>query len=128
MEGTCRHDLFSGSPGEQLAELLGDVAYTHVFSSRPILHLQKSEEVMIDYLLDHFVRAVLEPDVTGQEEEDYLLAHIPSVSDNYVRAYMFWSKGLPEYDKLYLRLMLVTDYICGMTDSYAERLYRELNG
>ena len=128
MEGTCRHDLFSGSPGEQLAELLGDVAYTHVFSSRPILHLQKSEEVMIDYLLDHFVRAVLEPDVTGQEEEDYLLAHIPSVSDNYVRAYMFWSKDLPEYDKLYLRLMLVTDYICGMTDSYAERLYRELNG
>ncbi len=83
---------------------------------------------MIDYLLDHFVRAVLEPDVTGQEEEDYLLAHIPSVSDNYVRAYMFWSKDLPEYDKLYLRLMLVTDYICGMTDSYAERLYRELNG
>ena len=128
MEGTCRHDLFSGSTGEQLAELLGDVAYTHVFSSRPICRLQKSEEVMIDYLLDHFVRAVLEPDAAGQAEEDYLLAHIPSVSDNYVRAYMFWSKDLPENDKLYLRLMLVTDYVCGMTDSYAERLYKELNG
>jgi len=27
-----------------------------------------------------------------------------------------------------LRLLLVTDYICGMTDSYAKRLYQEMNG
>ena len=26
------------------------------------------------------------------------------------------------------RLLLVTDYICGMTDSYAKDLYQELNG
>ena len=32
-----------------------------------------------------------------------------------------------EIEKLYLRLLLVTDYICGMTDSYAKRLYQELN-
>ena len=29
---------------------------------------------------------------------------------------------------LYLRLLLVTDYVCGMTDSYAKRLYQEMNG
>lgn len=29
-------------------------------------------------------------------------------------------------EKLYLRILLVTDYICGMTDSYAKRLYQEL--
>lgn len=30
--------------------------------------------------------------------------------------------------KLYLRLLLVTDYISGMTDSYAKTLYQELKG
>lgn len=34
----------------------------------------------------------------------------------------------PEVEKLYLRLLLATDYICGMTDSYARDLYRQLNG
>ena len=29
---------------------------------------------------------------------------------------------------MYLRLLLVTDYVCGMTDSYAKDLYQELNG
>ena len=33
-----------------------------------------------------------------------------------------------EKEKLYLRLMLVTDYITGMTDTFAKDLYQELNG
>ena len=37
------------------------------------------------------------------------------------------NNNVDEKEKLYLRLMLVTDYICGMTDSYAKRLYQELN-
>ena len=36
--------------------------------------------------------------------------------------------GGSEEEKLYLRLLLVTDYVCGMTDSYAKRLYQEMNG
>ena len=36
--------------------------------------------------------------------------------------------GKDEAEKLYLRLLLVTDYICGMTDSYARDMYQELNG
>ena len=37
------------------------------------------------------------------------------------------AEGKSEAEKLYLRLLLVTDYICGMTDSYAKRLYQEMN-
>ena len=35
-------------------------------------------------------------------------------------------KGKSDIERLYLRLLLVTDYICGMTDSYAKQLYQEL--
>ena len=35
--------------------------------------------------------------------------------------------GKSEQDKLYLRILMITDYISGMTDSYAKRLYQQLN-
>ena len=50
------------------------------------------------------------------------------ISENYIRAYKVCSSGKDDAEKLYLRLMLVTDYICGMTDGYARKLYRELSG
>ena len=50
------------------------------------------------------------------------------ISDNYKAIYQIYSKDKNETEKLYLRLLLVTDFICGMTDSYAKGLYQELNG
>ncbi|EAE5064281.1 hypothetical protein E1V60_07900, partial [Listeria monocytogenes] len=38
------------------------------------------------------------------------------------------SRDKSKNEKLYLRLLLVTDFICGMTDTYAKDLYQELNG
>ena len=45
-----------------------------------------------------------------------------------MRIYKIESKDKSEKEKLYLRLMLVTDYITGMTDTFAKDLYQELNG
>ena len=50
------------------------------------------------------------------------------ISENYRNAYRLHSRGKSEAEKIYLRLLLVTDYVCGMTDSYAKRLYQEMNG
>lgn len=48
------------------------------------------------------------------------------ISSNYKSAYHLQAKGKSDIERLYLRLLLVTDYICGMTDSYAKQLYQEL--
>ncbi|MBC1359807.1 deoxyguanosinetriphosphate triphosphohydrolase, partial [Listeria booriae] len=50
------------------------------------------------------------------------------ISDNYLGCYRKNAEGENETMKLYLRLLLVTDFICGMTDSYAKDLYQRLNG
>jgi dGTPase len=47
--------------------------------------------------------------------------------DNYKNDYKMARTG-DEVTDLYLRLLMVTDYISGMTDSYAKTLYRELSG
>ena len=35
---------------------------------------------------------------------------------------------IPRRERLYLRLLLVTDFVSGMSDSYAKDLYQKLNG
>lgn len=127
MEGTFKYDLFYGTEGEQLMNLLGDMAYREVFCSREIYKMEVTEGVILDFLMDKLVHAVLYYDTSAK------LGSIDSrvvsfISDNYKNAYKYQAEGKSEAEKLYLRLLLVTDYVCGMTDSYAKRLYQELNG
>lgn len=126
MEGRYKKDLFDGTYGEKLMQLLGDLAYQKVFSTPAIYKMEVAEAVMLDFLMDKFVRAVLFYD-TGYEMGEIDKRIISLISDNYKSAYHHQAQGKSEEEKLYLRLLLVTDYICGMTDSYAKRLYMELN-
>lgn len=126
MQGQYKQDLFHGTYGEKLMKLLGNMAYQKVFATPIIYKMEVAEAVMLDFLMDKFVRAVLLYDT------EYALGEIDKriislISENYKSAYHYQAEGKDEEEKLYLRLLLVTDYICGMTDSYAKRLYMELN-
>lgn len=126
MEGTYGKDLFAGTYGEQLMERLGTMAYERVFSTANIYKMEVAESVMLDFLMDKFVHAVLYYD-TDVELSAIDKRMVSLISENYKSAYHYHGEGKSEEERLYLRLLLVTDYICGMTDSYAKRLYQELN-
>jgi len=54
---------------------------------------------------------------------------IKLLSENYLENYKLEVKNITDEDeKLYYRLLLVTDFLSGMTDSYAKNLYQELCG
>lgn len=127
MAGTFQHDLFHGTFGEKLMDLLGDMAYRYVFSSMAIYKMEVSESAILDYLMEKLVQAVLYYD-TDVKQNTIDTRVVSFISDNYKNAYKLQAKGKKEEEKLYLRLLLVTDYVCGMTDSYAKRLYQEMNG
>ena len=126
MEGTYRYDLFHGTFAEKLMELLGDLAYREVFTSETIYRMEVSESVMINYLMDRFIGAVIGYDDRGQELGTIDKRLVSFISSNYKNAYHYHARGRDDAERLYLRLLLATDYICGMTDSYARRLYQEL--
>ena len=126
MEGTYGKDIFCGTYGEGLMHLLGDMAYRRVFTTPSIYKMEVAESVIMDFLMDKFVKAVLYYD-TDVKLNDIDKRVVSFISENYKRAYHKQAEGKDENEKLYLRLLLVTDYICGMTDSYAKRLYQELN-
>ncbi len=127
MEGTYGQDLASASSMGLLMEALGDIAYRYAFQTRPILQLEIGAQRIFEFLLERFVDAVLpyDTELPMTQVQEKLVALI---SENYRRIYKLCSQGKGEEEKLYLRLLLVTDYICGMTDSYARDMYQELNG
>ena len=101
------------------------------FNTPGILKLELSARSILSFLLNSFVHAVLYYD-----HEDPNNHYVPSKADkkllsifseNYKQDYEDAKTGNESYD-LYLRLLMVTDYISGMTDSYARTLYRELSG
>ncbi len=127
MSGTYKKDLFYGTNVEKIMDALGEIAYEYAFISKPIFKLEIAGKSILDFLLDKFVNAVLYYDTETKLSEIHTKL-ISLISEDYKRIYHHFSKDCTEEEKLYLRLLLVTDYVCGMTDSFAKNLYQELNG
>lgn len=127
MEGSYGYDLFHATYGEGLMEAMGAIAYRNAFISEPIYKLEIAAGHMLEFLLDKFVKAAIYFD-TGKDLGTIDEKLVTLISENYLQRYYAESAGKSEEEKLYLRILLVTDLICGMTDSYAKGLYQELNG
>lgn len=132
MNGDFEEELFSDVNHSITMKILKGAMGEFVYNSPGILKLELSAQTIISFLLDRFVRAVL---YFGCEDDDYKLTKADKkllnlLSENYKNDYEEERRGR-ENDEgycLYLRLLMVTDYISGMTDSFARTLYRELSG
>ena len=127
MAGTFQKELLDDTPGNAIRKALGNIAYQYAFQSESILKIEIAANRILSFLLDTYVPAILYAD-TAKGPDEIGGKIISLISDNYKGIYQIYSEGKSELEKLYLRLLLVTDDICGMTDSYAKRLYQEMNG
>lgn len=127
MSGLYEKDLFTDPEMAGLLKALKNIAYDYAFTSQSIYRTEIAANNIINYLMDHMVPAAIRFDgktSAGLMEEKF----ISLISDNYKATYNRYSKNLSEDRKLYLKLLLVTDSLSGMTDSYARDSYRELTG
>ena len=127
MAGTFAKSLIEGSKASLLMDILGDIAFKYTFTSKPIYKLEIAADTILNFLLDKFMKAILYYD-TDEKLSVVDKKIISMISRDYMHIYHYYSEGKSESDRLYLRLLLVTDYICGMTDSFAKNLYQEFNG
>lgn len=133
MEGVFKCDLFYDTNHQESIRILKGAMSEFVYDNNSILKLELSAKKIINSLLDDFVYAALywetEKDLDEVEfklsKADKKLINI--ISSNYKEDYLC-AKTEDEAENLYLRFLMVTDYISGMTDSYAKNLYQELNG
>lgn len=129
MNGTFNKELLEGTFHEQSVKILKDAMKEYVYGDAEIVKLELAAKKIIFSLLDDFAHAVIywEAEEKGKYElskaDKKLCGLIP---DNFKEDYKNARTGDEACD-LYLRFMMVNDFISGMTDSYAKNLYQELN-
>ncbi|MGL4738437.1 MAG: deoxyguanosinetriphosphate triphosphohydrolase [Cellulosilyticaceae bacterium] len=125
MEGNYEGELIGNSKAKKIMLFLRQLSKDYVYNNEAVV---KSEVVgynIIHKLLDTFVSAVLNKEVqpyVGYDGKVYAM-----ISKNY-RLVCKNSIARGEGSEAYYRLLLVTDFICGMTDSYAAKVYKEVMG
>lgn len=133
MKGTYQKELMKGDNVFHMKtlEILKNISCNLIFKDNRITKIEISGSVILSFLLDKFIGAIIHYDINDKDysltKEDIKL--IGLLPDNYLENYKMEKKEYKkESDYLYLRIHLVIDYISGMTDSYARRLYQELHG
>lgn len=127
MEGTFPGDLFDGTRSGHLIEAISRLSEEAIYTSPTKIKAELLGRRIIDSLLHQFMAAAVKYDT--EEPMTFIEKRtIDIISTFYKSMYHTQKEGKGEAEKLYLRILMVTDYISGMTDNYAKRLYKELLG
>ena len=126
MDGEMRSELLAVSPAAVVAEALSDIAFRYAFQSKEILKIELSVSNMMGFLMKRITGAALRFETAQERITDSKMISV--ISENYLKICRVECDGKSEAEQAYHRLMLVTDYICGMTDGFARELYREIAG
>ncbi len=126
MEGRFDKELLNESKAGRIREAFKQIAII-IFADKDIIGNELAGEKIITRLLELFIGAVTNKNCNGillyKQERTKEAKLYRMISDNYRFIYENHSSKT-----LYERLLLVTDYICGMTDYFALDLYKKLNG
>lgn len=131
MEGNFHREIISNTFHESTMSILKGAMGQFTYGSSEIVKLELSAEEIIENLLERFVPAAINwgvssiDRVTKQKSDKKLMS---LVSENHKAAYNSYKRQDDLEYNLYLRLLLIADFVSGMTDTYAKTLYQELNG
>lgn len=129
MKGTYIADMFHDTNYQELIVILKKAMKKFVYNDTEIIKLELAAKKIIGGLLNDFIYAVLYwEDETGEYKMSLSdKKYVNVISANYKENYKH-ERTDDEANNLYLRFLMVTDFISGMTDSYAKTLYQKLNG
>lgn len=126
LNGDFDEEIIDVSDASRVRQAFKDLSYI-IFDSKEILKREYAGGKVVEGLLKMFVNAVVSENYQKPKTAEgklYLL-----ISDNYrdiMNKFPFETEsGEPS---LYDKLLLVTDFVCGMTDTYALELYKNLKG
>lgn len=128
MCGEFEKELLAESSEGKLIAYLKEFAFKKIYNHPSILKIELMGNEIIVFLLDRFVEALIYYDtdiMISEIHEKYIQLLSKNYLDNY---YDECSYTQDENLRLYHRLLLATDFISGMTDSFAKCLYRDLRG
>jgi dGTPase len=124
MEGSFDQELVKVSEAEVAWDGLRSIAKNYVYKSTPVAMMEATGDAVIRQLLDRFVPAVLGKERHDSKHPDAKLYLLISP----VWRSLFERKKLRDGEASHAAMQLVTDFICGMTDTYALDVLRRISG
>jgi dGTPase len=127
MNGRYRGELVEEGELTDLIKCLQEIGQEKVYCTPSTLKLELMGRRIICDLMDLFWEGAKNISVDGTFGTKKFSGKIAAlISDNYRRVFANSVTDMPEIPEQYHRLQLVTDYVCGMTDSFAKQLHLEL--
>jgi dGTPase len=122
LDGRCTHELLDSIPLAPAMRTLKACAETQVYVSQPVVEIATAGFEVLGGLLQAFITAVndvAERNSAASARSRMLLYLIPGQ--------FLGPERMPDSD-LYRRVLGITDFVAGMTDSYAVTLYKKITG
>jgi dGTPase len=124
LKGTVHEELLNqiAAPQREIIAQIKQIDREQVYTASEVIEVEVPGYEALTGLLDAFVTASEGVAAKGNKaslKDSNLLRLVPDQ--------FFDSKRMP-HPSLYQRLLSVTDFICGMTDSYAVFLYKQISG
>jgi dGTPase len=120
LSGDYGKDLISEIPTAEALEVIKKISKEKIYSYRSVVEREAAGYEVLGGLLEIFVRAVNESAQRKiSQKSKTVLKLLPSQ--------FLAGEGKADED-LYTRLLKITDFVSGMTDSYAVSLYRKIKG
>lgn len=128
INGSFDVDLLKESNSQNLRNAFEDLSIYN-FSNIKVLKCELLGKEVLTYLLNTFYDALFSPNIYAnnkfnRKSKEFKIFSL--ISKNYVEKACNKKEDFPT--NIYKRFMLVTDYISGMTDTFALNLYQELTG
>ncbi|PLY14852.1 MAG: deoxyguanosinetriphosphate triphosphohydrolase [Sedimenticola sp.] len=122
LEGRFDQPLLSQIPKKAEMDRLIEVAVARIYNAPEVVEIQTAGFQVIGELLERFIQVL--DDIADQGEKANARSRMMSrlIPEQFIGA-----DRVPSND-LYTRLLLLTDFVSGMTDSYAVSLYKKLTG
>ncbi len=117
LAGNFDKSLIDAIPGlEAPLKTIADISRQKIYNARKVVELEIAGFRIMSGLVEDFVTAALTTADLREKEHQKILELLP-------RQYVFDEAGSP-----YTKVMHILDFISGMTDVYALKLYRKLRG
>lgn len=134
MNGTYERELVDNKTCGDLVKKCKSLAAAHVFPYPEILKLEIMGKNIIHNLMDSFWNGIkyfpydeLEANVKKTKKYPFNYKAYSLLSENYKTVFeAAYSKAGDNSEKNYAKLQFLADYICGMTDSFAQELHKKL--
>lgn len=130
VDGRFKSDIITESEACDIRKAFEELSYYN-FVHKTVLKRELLGEKVVSYLLQTFCNSLFSDNLCNNDgslnrkSKEYKILSL--ISDNYKDVACNKGESIAQVGA-YQKFMLITDYISGMTDSYALRLYQELSG